>query len=98
MIMSIDLTAFPQALADQLGITLFAGQICASLIVLLLAMLPVVAYTRGKNQFAILLIGLVSLGFVTAVGWLPYWFMVIIVLLVAFLFSGQMRSWITRGG
>lgn len=84
---TVDLTGFPQALANQLGISLFAGQMLASLIFLVLVMLPVLFFTRGKNIFATLIVGMSSLGFCVALGWFPAWSLVMIVFITVLLFS-----------
>ena len=94
---TVDLTAFPQGLADRLGISLFAGQILASVIFLMLTLLPTIFLSKGKNPLAVLIVGLGSLGFCVAVNWLPYWFLLIVAMIVAFMFAGNVKNWITRG-
>jgi len=92
----VDLTQLPQALADALTIPLFAGQILTSAIFLALFLFPTLMLTR--NMIAPLLMGMIVLGFCTAMTWLPFWFLLIICLLVALLFGGKVRVWITGGG
>ena len=86
---SIDLTQFPQALATQLGIGLFPAQILASLILLMLPLLPTLLITKGKNGVAALFVGMASLSLCVGLGWFPVWIMIVICLMIAFLFGKQ---------
>jgi len=89
----IDLSTFPQGLADTLNISLFAGQLLASVIMMLIFMLPVVVYT--KTLLPPLFVGLLTLGFCIALGYLPVWFLLIISMLIAVLWGSKISGWIT---
>jgi len=88
----IDLSTFPQGLADALNISLFAGQLLGSVILMLMFMLPVVVYT--KTLLPPLFVGLLTLGFCIALGYLPTWFLLIISMLIAVLWGSKLREWI----
>jgi len=93
----VNLSDLPQQLATQLTIPLFAGQILASSIILALFLLPTVfACSKfGKDViFPSLFMGFLSLSFCIAVGWLPTWILLITVLIVVALLSGQLRNWV----
>ena len=101
----VNLMDLPKQLTERLGLPssgdYFAGKILASCILLALFLLPTLfACSRfGKDALiASLVVGFSVLGFCIALGWLPYWFLLIICLIVAFMFSGQIRSWISGGG
>lgn len=81
----VSLTDFPTKLAEQLGIDVFAGKILASVIILLLFLLPCFLLTR--SQPAHLIVGMAGLGFCIAMGWLPIYIFAIIGLLIAFGFT-----------
>lgn len=96
----VDFANIPQNLADKLNIPLFASQILASGIILLMFLLPLTIIARGKRAGYIpeLATTLVILGFCIAIEWLPYWFLLILAMLVALMFSGKMRDLITGSG
>ena len=83
----ISLTDLPTKLAEQLDISLFAGQILASGIMLMLFLLPTLVMT--KNQLAPLFAGLVALGITIALGWLPVYLFAILTLLIALMFANK---------
>lgn len=81
----IEFLDFPAQLADQLGIPLFAGQILASILVLMFPLLPTLAYT--KNGMALMIVGLAALAFPVALGWFPIWVFAIICLTIALMYG-----------
>ncbi|MEM3629100.1 MAG: hypothetical protein QXE06_06990 [Candidatus Bathyarchaeia archaeon] len=91
----INLLDLPAKLADALGIPLFAGQILACLIFLFIFLLPVVVFSKRNPTLIALLVGVPLLCFFVAVGWLHYWILLVIILLVAVLYSGKVKEWIT---
>jgi hypothetical protein len=91
----VNLLDLPSKLAYALSIPLFAGQLLASTIVICTFIFPVLLLTRGKSIIALLIVGLATMGFLFALGWLPYWFILILVLIVAGLWSAKVRGWLT---
>jgi len=91
----VDLADFPKQLSKKLNIPLFAAQLLTSGLFLALFLFPVFILT--KNILAHLMIGFIIMGFCIAMGWLPYWFFLIIIMIVALMYSGKMRDWISGG-
>lgn len=98
----INLSELPHKLSDALGLPstddYLAGKILATCIFELLFLLPVAFFTKGKNAFALLIVGLSVIGFSCATGWFPAWILLIICLIVALMFAGEMRVLITGRG
>jgi len=101
----VNLMDLPKQLTERLGLPssgdYFAGKILASCILLALFLLPTLFLCSRFNRdvlFPALFVGFLVLGFCIALGWLPYWFLLVICLIIAFMFSGQIRSWISGGG
>jgi len=103
----VNMMDLPRYLSEKLGLPTggdyFAGRILASGIVLMLFLLPTVfACTKFGKDVVIpsLFAGFLAFGFDVALGWLDWWFLLIICMVVALMFSGQMRNFITgsRGG
>lgn len=92
----VDVSEFPQRLADAMGLQLIAGQLLASALVLALFLLPTLLLTNKYNSqsMAVLLMGISVMGFLIAATWLPYWFLLIIVLIVAMMYAGKMRDFL----
>ena len=92
----INFKEIPEYFAEKLNISVFAGGILTSGIVLLTVSLPVICIARGKNVLiAILAVDFVFMGLCIALTWLPYWFLIIFSTLIALLFAGQIRDLIT---
>lgn len=91
----IDVSALPQELSERLNIPLFAAELLMSGIFLALFLFPTLLLTR--NYMAHLVMGLTTMGFCIAMGWLPIWILLVIVIMIAMLFSGKIREWITGG-
>jgi len=88
--LSVNLEDFPQNLANQLGIgdNLFAGQLLAMAIFLLLFLAPVLILTRNKLIHLIMAFTVISFGI--AMTWFPLWSFAIICLYIAFAFGGKL--------
>lgn len=96
---NIDLTTIPQYLGDNLGIGTFAGGILCFILLMMMTVLPMAIITRGKKSGFIpeLALTIGVMGFCIAIEWLPYWFLLILSMLIALMFSGKMRDLITGG-
>lgn len=94
---TVDLTGFPQALANQLGISLFAGQIMASTIFLAMILLPTLFVSKkfGVASIATYVMAIMGLSVCVAIGWIGYWVLVLVVMMVALMFSGTVRGWLS---
>lgn len=89
----VNLSTFDDALAERFNISVFAGGMLATTILGLMFLIPVAVYT--KTLIPPMIMGILVIGFAIAVGWLDVFFMLIIVLVIAFMFSGTMRDLIT---
>lgn len=89
----VDLSTFPQELAVFLNISLFAGQLLSSTIILCFTIFPTLMLTRARNQTgALLLVGLTTMGFLVAVGWLPIWTMMIICIFFGLMIASRVKK------
>jgi len=97
----VNLLTLHEALGERLGVGTFAGGMIASAILLMMCILPVALINRsrkgGGGPIAELFLGIVVLGVCVAITWLPFWFLLILCLLIALMFSGKMRDYITGG-
>jgi len=90
----VNLLDVPLKVSEALGIPLFASQILCSAVVFVMFVLPV-AFLSKKGYLPPLIVSFLVLGTTVAIGWLPYWFLLIISMIVALMFAGTMRDWIT---
>lgn len=94
----ISLLALAEQLGVRLGVGTFVGGLICSVIFLMATVMPIALINRsrkgGGNFVAELVIGVVVLGVCVGLTWLPFWFLLVIVMLLALLFSGKMRSYI----
>jgi len=88
---SVDLESLPEALADQLGISDFSGGILTSALFLLMFVLPVAIWRRGF--MASLFMCFLTICFEVAVGWLPYWILIMMTLIIAGLYASKLSKW-----
>jgi len=87
----VELSEFPAALAEQFGVSLFAGQILASSIVIALFMFPTIFLQKKYNlsSFATLIMGMMTMSLCVALSWLPVWVFAITAMLIAIMYAGQ---------
>ena len=91
---TINLLEIPDHLATALGIPLFASQLLTCSLVMLIVLLPIAIFAK-RNTILTLIVGFTLMGFFIAVGWLPYWFLFVIALLIASLWSAKIKGWIS---
>lgn len=95
---TLNITEIPNAVGEQLGTGAFAGGVVVSAVVILALVLPTALIARGKHGFVPeLIMGFLGLTVCVAIGWLSYWVLLVIALLIAVMFAGTMRDWITGG-
>lgn len=94
---TVDLTNFPTALAEALTIDLFPAQILASTILIGLFVFPTLFLSKKFQipMIATIIMALLSMSFCIAVEWLDYWFLLVVAMIIALMFSGKMRSWVS---
>lgn len=93
----IDIEGIPQAFADALGTSLFAGQLLASAIFVTFFLFPTMLLTHKKSDqtMPIIIVGILTMGVCVAFGWLPYWILLITSLIISLMFAGKMKDTIT---
>lgn len=96
----VNLLDLPEQLGERLGVSTFAGGLIASAILFMITVLPIAMITRRRNTgfIAELVVGFVVMGVCIAINWLPYWFILIFSMIVALMFAGRMREFITGRG
>ncbi len=95
---TVSLPGVPQQLADALGTNLFVGQLLMAIIMMLIPLLPTLILTRGKNTPLELVIGMIGIILGTALGWVPFWIPLCFIILIALMFSGKVRDWMSGHG
>jgi len=91
----VDLTDLPSNLAKALGVSEAVAKLLASACVMLLFLTPVLMLTR--NLYAILMIGFIAMGILIALGWLDFWFILAISLIIASLWGSKIAKAISGG-
>ena len=93
---AIDFTQFDDQLGAFIGADSFAGGLLATIILFFIIYGTTSIVSRKKPAFIFtFLMGICILGFSIAIGWLPYWLLLIIVVGVAALWSAKTRNWIS---
>jgi len=100
---TVNLGDVPQKLADALNVSLFVGQLLASLIFMSIFLFPsmlIAGYFGGAGAvlYAILFVGLGSSAVCVALSWLPIWIFIIVCMFVSLMLAGTMRDLITGKG
>lgn len=90
---SLDLTIIPQGLADRLGISLYAGELLASVFIMLIFLLPVLVLS--DKLVLQMFVSFVVACFCVTIGWLDFYFLVMYTVLIALLYAGTVRKFIT---
>lgn len=74
----------PSQFADFLGITLEAGQVFLSTVILLAILLPILYLTKGEHHALILFFFFLGVTFLVGIGWMPFWTLIALITLMAF--------------
>jgi hypothetical protein len=89
----VDLMNVPQKFADAFNIGLFPAQILTTSIIMMMFMLPIAIWS--KSLIPPIFVGFIVMGLCVALTWLPVWFLVVTAMLVALMFAGGMRNWLS---
>ena len=84
---------WPQGISDQLGIPVFASKMLLCSIFLFMFTFPLMLIRRVNVLVASATVILV-MGFLVGVGWMDYWFLLVIVLLIGGMWSMKMKGWL----
>ena len=97
MVQAVDLSEMPQRLGDNLNMSLLAGQMLLSSLILALFLFPTMLLTKrsGQQGLAVIIMSFMVMGSLVAFGWLPIWFLLVTALIIALLFAGKMRGFIS---
>lgn len=92
-----DLLALPEQLGIALGIGTFAGGILASGILILMWVIPINIFVKGRGDksFLTIISTLVIISLAVVMNWLPLFTLVLIVLLIAGLWGQKTKGWFT---
>jgi len=91
----VNLSDFPQKLADQLMIPLFAGQILATaLVTALFIFVPVLA----KSVMGTVVMTIISLTLCIALTWTPYWLLIMAAIIIGLMVATNFRKMLAGGG
>jgi len=85
----INLVNLPEQLGDAWGISSFAAGLFMSTVLLFAFLLPLVVWR--KTGLITLIVGFSIMGFCIAIGWLPYWIMLLISLLIASMYASKIK-------
>lgn len=99
----VNLLNLPHQLGTALGVGDTAGGYFASMILLCLFLFPSImlsGYFGGQQSvmYTTLIVGLSITSLCVHLGWLPYWLLILVVIVVGLMFSGNVRGWITGKG
>ena len=73
----MSLESIPTYFSDFLGITLEAGQVILSIIVILAVLLPTMYLSRGSRSVTIEIVMLfLCEAFLVGIGWMPFWILI----------------------
>jgi len=92
----VNLLTLHEKLGERLGVGTFAGGLIASSILLMMGILPVALINRsrkgGGGPIAEIFIGMVILGICVAITWFPIWIFVLLIFLIALMFSDKLTG------
>lgn len=92
---NVNFMEFPQYLSNAIGVPLLASQLLISTIFLFAFMLPCAIW--GKTSLPAIIVGFSLMGFLIAVSWLPYWFLLLISLIVALIYAKEIKDLVAGG-
>lgn len=80
----MSLESIPTYFSDFMDITLEAGQVILSTVVILAVLLPVMYLGRGKGNTILIIMLFLTESFLVGIGWLPFWLLIATVALMGF--------------
>jgi hypothetical protein len=86
------------SVANAINIDVATTALLLSLVFTISLVLTALLATRGKSNMGVLIIGYASILFFTVLGWMPYFILLLLVLITAGLYAGWFRDVFTRGG
>ena len=95
---SVSLANIPHQLGVALGTSDFVGGIIGSALFMMLLIIPVLYFTKGKNFLLAIIVGYVGMGLSVALSWFPAWMMLLLLIFTAALWASGFSNWITGKG
>ena len=92
------LESIPTWFSDYFDITVGAAQVFLSIMVILTILLPTLYLSKGHSNLIPVIMLLLVEGFLVAIGWFPFWFLIATVVIIAFMFSRIVTDGILGGG
>lgn len=89
----IDLAGMKTHLAEKFHIDEFSAGLLLTAFVYMMFILPIVVYSR--KMLPSLTIGLLILGFCVAIGWTPYFILILLILLIGGLWTKEIKEALT---
>jgi len=93
---AITVSEVPEALADTMGIEVYAAQVLLSMSFIMGVTLAL-AFARAPF-FAYVAVDLVMIIFFVSIAWLDYWIIILIIVVLMLVFGTQMRDTMFPGG
>lgn len=87
---NVNIMEFPQQLAEAIGIPVFASQLLICTILLFACLLPCAIW--AKSSLVAIIVGFSIMGILVALQWLPYWFLLLIALIVALIYAKELKG------
>lgn len=94
----IDLPGIPSALAERLGVDVFTAGLLVSAIIVVFTVVLVAFVIKSKSglTYGLLATELTVMGFLVALGWLPVYILIVLVLCIAIMYASTITK--TLGG
>jgi len=81
------------SVAESMNLDVASAALLMSLVFTVSLVLLALLATRGKSNLGILLVGYGSIIFFTVLGWMPYFVLILLILITAGLFASKIRDW-----
>jgi hypothetical protein len=87
---TVNIIDLPQRLSDAIGIPLFASQLLICTILLFASQLPCAIW--AKSSLVSIIVGFSLMGILLALQWLPYWFLLLIALIIVLIYAKELKG------
>lgn len=96
---TVNLQDLPVQMSERLNIPLEAAEYLTGCLFLGWFLFPALLLSKDNVSQSIIvaLFGLPIFGFAILMGWFDYWFLLIAAMLIALMYAGKARQWITGG-
>lgn len=93
---TVNLQDLPVQISERLNIPLEAAEYLTACLFLGWFLFPALLLTKEhvSQSFVVAVMGLPIMGFAIILGWLDYWFLILVALLMALMYSGRARDFL----